>query len=90
MTAYEAILYLAEITRENRLEEYRRQKLYEVINRSAGGEFTADRSLLEEPTKKAAPLSKRQQGQNWLRLASVLGCEVPAEVRETLLNARDD
>jgi len=90
VTAYEAALYMAEIARAERIEEYQRQKLYEVINRSAGGEFTADRSLLEEPAKKAAPATKRQQAQNWLRLASLLGCDVPAEARERLLNARDD
>ncbi len=90
VTLREAVLYAAELVRRERLDEFRRQKLYEVINGSLGGEFKADQSLLEEPSKgDSGPPSGRQKLRNWVRLAELMGADVPASVR-ALANGRDD
>lgn len=87
VTMREAILYAGELVRRERLAEFHRQKLYEVINGSLGGSFKADQSLLEEPSQHpSGPPKGRQQLQNWIRLADVMGADVPASVRD-LANA---
>jgi hypothetical protein len=75
-TLFEAALYARELGRKARVEEFHRQMLCEVINRSAGGNFSADRSLLrdEGPGPKA---SARAVADNWMTLAGHLGQEVP-------------
>ena len=40
-TLFEAALYARELGRKARMEEFNRQMLCEVINRSAGGDFFA-------------------------------------------------
>jgi hypothetical protein len=88
VTLREAVLYAAELVRMERIAEYRRQQLYQVINGSLGGDFKADESLLEAPSKASsrAPTG-RQQLRNWIQLADIMGADVPASVRE-LANER--
>lgn len=82
VTLREAILYAEALARRERREEFLRQRLYEVINGSLGGEYKADRSLLEEAAHDAAgPPRGRQQLRNWVGLADLLGADVPAHVR---------
>jgi hypothetical protein len=78
VTLSRAALYMAHRRRDERLEEFRRQQLYEVINRSMGGEYEADRSLLQGP-KPQTPKSKMG---GWIQLSDLLGCPVPDAVRE--------
>lgn len=82
VTLREAILYAEDLARRERREEFMRQRLYEVINRSLGGEYQADRSLLDEaPRASSEPPQGRQKLRNWVGLADLLGAEVPARVR---------
>lgn len=86
VTLRQAILYSAELTRRERLKEFKRQQLLEVIYKSMGGDFEADRSLisgiLEEGSGGSDPPRGRQQLANWIELADALGGHVPDEVRE--------
>ncbi len=79
-TLFEAALYARELGREARLEEFNRQKLYEVVNRSAGGDYAADRSLLDMPQDATAP-NDHTVAQDWMILAECLGQEVPETFR---------
>jgi hypothetical protein len=82
VTLQEAMLYAAELARREKISEFQRQQLFEVINGSLGGDFKADRRLLEGLFKEAAPPpGGRQQVRQWVRLAEVLGADVPEPVR---------
>lgn len=78
VTLGQAALYLAHRRRRERAEEFRRQMLYEVINRSAGGEFEADRGLLRD---EGAEVPERGGLAGWVRLSEMLGCPVPDAAR---------
>lgn len=82
MTLYEAALYAREILRAERRAEWNRQRLYQMINQSLGGDFTADKGLLE--TEPQIPSGK---GAEWLKAADLLGAKVPEKVRRKLLTA---
>lgn len=83
VTLREAALYAEELARRERLAEFHRQRLYEVINGSLGGPFKADRSLLEMPSKPGAgPPRGKTQLRNWIQLADLLGADVPQRVRD--------
>lgn len=75
-TLFEAALYARELGRKARMEEFHRQMLFEVINRSAGGDFKADRSLLKDDAH-GPKASARAVADNWMTLAGHLGQEVP-------------
>lgn len=80
-TLFEAALYARELGRKARLEEFHRQMLCEVINRSAGGNFSADRSLLKDDSSVPLASPKAVAG-NWMTLAEHLRQEVPSGFRE--------
>lgn len=78
VTLSRAALYVAHLRRRDRLEEFRRQMLFEVIHRSAGGDFEADRSLLEDER----PPGPKDGLLGWIRLSELMGCPVPQAVLE--------
>jgi hypothetical protein len=78
VTLREAYLYAEELQRRERVNEYHRQKLYEVVNRSLGGDYMADTSLLGG----GGPAASGGRLAAWVRLAQTLGAPVPREVLE--------
>ena len=81
VTLYEAALYARELSREARLEEFRRQTLYQVVNRSLGGEFEADRGLLEEKDgTRARTMTQGEKARNWIKLSKIFGVPTPPEL----------
>jgi hypothetical protein len=81
VTLYEAALYAREILRAERRAEWNRQRLYQMVNQSLGGDFKADRSLVDEEPK--GPVNARGE---WLKLADLMGAEIPEKVRRKLKN----
>lgn len=80
-TVAEAILCARHLIKKKREEEYHRQCLYAIINRSLGGSFTPDSSLLEQPTG-----CKKNYKKEWLKLAKKMRANLPKEVEEKLRN----
>lgn len=84
VTVPDAILCARHKGRLRREEEFHRQMLYSVINRSLGGEYKPDESLLREVRAERQKLDKRTIKQNWKMLADKMGAVLPPEVLEKL------
>ncbi len=79
-TIADAILCARHLIKKKREEEYHRQCLYSIINRSLGGSFMPDTSLLDMPLG----LRKTNYKKNWLKLAKKMGIKLPKNVEEKL------
>lgn len=84
VTLYEAALYAREIARETDLAEYRRQELYEVINRSLGGDFEADRGLVKtwEASRPQRKMTRGEKARGWIRMAEHFGVAPPQKLKD--------
>lgn len=77
--AYKCAQYLLKLEKE---KEYNRQRLFAVINRSLGGDYSPDESLLKEECK----ADKKGIKRNWLRLAEKMGANINNDIKARLLN----
>jgi len=83
-TVVEATAAAIHLKSSRRMEEFNRQRLFQVINNSLGGKYEIDSSLLPQERTKRGKLSKKELMKNWIKMAGLTRDEIPDAAKRIL------